>query len=429
MSPSRNKLNILICGIGGFIGRHLYKALHRRGHDIHATYRNNGPIPSSPGDIHWLAADFLNDTHTNDWLERLQGIDVVVNCVGAMQGDLEALHHKTPAALFKAAAAQGCRVVQVSALGAEQAEPISEFLAGKRRADEILRTLDINASIIFPSVVIGRGGNSTEWFSRLAALPWLWLPQAREEKLQAVCIDDLTELLCRCIESRHQGIEEIAAIGPQELSLAQLIQALRHHMGYSPAHIGNLPGNLLPWVGKIGDLIQNPLLSDDALRMLQQGSCADKSAMEARLGRPPHSVSDALAEELQPLLSPQQAAWYWCRPLLLATLVFLWIFTGITSALLWPERGYELLSQAGIQGLWADIGLYSGSILDIVLGLGLLSQRLRSAVLTTQLLVMLGYSAFIGLWLPLQWLEPFGPVTKNLPIIVMTLFLLWERRR
>jgi hypothetical protein len=42
-----------------------------------------------------------------------------------------------------------------------------------------------------------------------------------------------------------------------------------------------------------------------------------------------------------------------------------------------------------------------------------------------QAAVILGYSAIITLWLPQYWLHPFGPVLKNLPILV----LLWLLHR
>lgn len=40
-----------------------------------------------------------------------------------------------------------------------------------------------------------------------------------------------------------------------------------------------------------------------------------------------------------------------------------------------------------------------------------------------QLLLVLGYTVIITLWLPAQWLHPFGPVLKNLPLLAMILAL------
>ena len=55
------------------------------------------------------------------------------------------------------------------------------------------------------------------------------------------------------------------------------------------------------------------------------------------------------------------------------SLAFLWIFTGLTSIFLSPEIGYELLANADITGSIADIAVYAGGILDIVLGLWLIT--------------------------------------------------------
>jgi hypothetical protein len=55
------------------------------------------------------------------------------------------------------------------------------------------------------------------------------------------------------------------------------------------------------------------------------------------------------------------------------SLAFLWIFTGLTSLYLSPEIGYKILVNANITDSLATIMVYAGGILDIMLGLWLIT--------------------------------------------------------
>ena len=45
-----------------------------------------------------------------------------------------------------------------------------------------------------------------------------------------------------------------------------------------------------------------------------------------------------------------------------------------------------------------------------------------------QLAVIIAYTAIITVWLPEFWLHPYGPVVKNLPVMV-AIWLLYELER
>jgi len=47
----------------------------------------------------------------------------------------------------------------------------------------------------------------------------------------------------------------------------------------------------------------------------------------------------------------------------------------------------------------------------------------RRWIWTLQLAVILGYTAIVTVFLPEQWLHPFGPVLKNLPMLAAILLL------
>jgi len=101
------------------------------------------------------------------------------------------------------------------------------------------------------------------------------------------------------------------------------------------------------------------------------------------------------------------------------SLAFLWIFTGLTSIFLSPEIGYELLANADITGSIADIAVYAGGILDIVLGLWLITSVKTKLCCIIQVAVIAAYTVLLTFIDASFWLHPFGPITKNIPIIVL----------
>lgn len=111
------------------------------------------------------------------------------------------------------------------------------------------------------------------------------------------------------------------------------------------------------------------------------------------------------------------------------SLAFLWLFTGLTSLFFSPETGYQVLAQGGITGLSADIAVYAGALLDIVIGLWLLCGIKLYLCCLAQLAVILAYSLLLSIIDASFWLHPFGPLTKNLPILVLILVVMSDENK
>lgn len=103
----------------------------------------------------------------------------------------------------------------------------------------------------------------------------------------------------------------------------------------------------------------------------------------------------------------------------ICSLAFLWVFTGLTSIYFSPDIGYEILASANITGSMADFSVYAGGALDIVLGLWLLTSVKTKLCCIVQVAVIALYTAILTLIDASFWLHPFGPITKNIPIIVL----------
>jgi len=105
------------------------------------------------------------------------------------------------------------------------------------------------------------------------------------------------------------------------------------------------------------------------------------------------------------------------------SLTFLWVFTGLTSIYFAPEIGYDILASANITGSMADFSIYAGGVLDIVLGFWLLSSVKAKLCCIVQVSVIIVYTLLLTLIDFNFWFHPFGPITKNIPILVLIGFI------
>lgn len=105
------------------------------------------------------------------------------------------------------------------------------------------------------------------------------------------------------------------------------------------------------------------------------------------------------------------------------SLAFLWLSTALTSLFGAPEIGYRILAQAGIHGVLAELCVWGGGLLDMILGLWVLSGLRPQLCITIQMATIVLYSVLLTLIAPEFWLHPFGPVTKNLPVLALLALL------
>jgi hypothetical protein len=108
-------------------------------------------------------------------------------------------------------------------------------------------------------------------------------------------------------------------------------------------------------------------------------------------------------------------------------LALLWLWTGIVSLGLYPlQDSYALLDRVGLHGALATIALYGAAALDLALGVLTLvaAPAWRRWVWLAQLALVGCYTVLITLFLPDYWLHPYGPISKNLPVVA-AIALLW----
>ncbi|MFC0219019.1 complex I NDUFA9 subunit family protein [Pseudochelatococcus lubricantis] len=222
---------VTIFGGSGFLGRHVVRALARRGYRIRVAVRR----PDLAGHLQPLGvvgqitAVQANVRFRDSVTRAAAGSDVVINLVGILQEtgrqNFSPVQHQGAQAIAEAAVAQGARLIHVSAIGADKASP-SLYARTKALGEEAVLTAVPDAVIFRPSIVFGQEDGFFNRFAALArAFPVLPLVGA-ETKFQPGFVGDVAEAIARAVDGTVRGgVYELG--GPEVRTLRQLVDEVQ----------------------------------------------------------------------------------------------------------------------------------------------------------------------------------------------------------
>lgn len=426
-------MRILIAGAGGFIGGRVAVELHGAGHAIVACGRDPGRLGRVVPFADVLGCDLARDG-VADWAGRLKNVRAVVNAVGIFRGNgansLERVHATGPCALFEACAAAAIpKLIQISALGAgEGAE--TAFHLTKRAAGaccmRLAKERDLPGwTVIRPSLVIGAGGQSTALFAALAALPWPIRLAQGAWTAQPIHAADLARAIRLLIEREGNAPRLLDAVGPHPMTTDELTNALRQWLGLPARGAIAIPEWLLWASVPFARLFSFDALSKDSLGMLKRGNTAPVAPLAGALNWTPRDIGAALAAEPATEAALWHARLFFLRPALRFGLALLWIATGIVSAFVYPlEKSLAMVAGLGVSAWQATALVYGGAALDGMLGLALLLNIKPVLTGLAQLAAIAVFTILASFAVPEAWIEPLGPLTKNIAVVLATLTMI-----
>lgn len=431
-------MRILLTGANGFIGSHLLAGLRARGHDVVAAVRRPAALRRRFPDVTAIACDLNRDIRPEDWTARLAGIDAVVNCAGVLHGgrgqDMARIHGDGPAALFDACAAIGVRkVVQISAISAGGTIDTA-YARTKGRADEHLRGLPLDWTVLMPSLVYGPtsyGGSSM--LRALAAAP-LAVPLVGDGSapFRPIHVDDLVETVSRVLQDDAPARRTLQPVGPQRLSMRDVIAKLRGWLGLPPARFVGIPLPAMRAGARVADVFGGGPMGSAALAQVLAGNAGDEpdGQFAAAIGFQPRSMDAALSRRPAGTQDLWHARMYLLRPAVRAALALLWLLSGILGWFAPPESWRDLAGVLAGLGLPAALIAKAFCGLDVLVGVAVLAGWRPVLLAWLQAGMVLGYTLVLSLLAPALWLHPFGPLLKNLPILALIpVWAVLERER
>ena len=308
-------MHVLVVGGTGFIGTHLCRELHDRGHEVTALSRSpdSADLPSGVRTV-------MGDVTAYDSMEgAFEGQDAVVNLVALSplfrpSGGNEMhfrVHEGGTANVVRAAEAHGVgRLVQLSALGADP-DGDTAYVRSKGLAEELVRESELEWVVFRPSVVFGDGGEFIPYTKRLAPPYVTPLPGGGTTRFQPIWVGDLVPMLAEAIEGDgdrgedgsddggdeavddgnedpHVG-ETYEVGGPEVLTLAELAELAHGADGRSvgvvsiPMSIAGVGLRSLDHVpGSVLDALPGvPRMGSDQFRSLQFDNTVDHNDVSA----------------------------------------------------------------------------------------------------------------------------------------------------
>ncbi len=363
-----------------------------------------------------------------DWLAHLEAIDAVVNCAGVLQAtrsqSIESIHATAPVALFRACQERGVRrVIQISAISADR-EAGTAYALTKLAADDELRSMPLEWTVLRPSLVIARGAyGGTALLRGVAALPFAMpVPGDGTQSFQPVHVDDLARVVALALETDRLVRTTLDVVGPETVTLRTILEDYRRWLGSAPAPAVRVPrwaSRLAAWAGdRFGGT-----LNSTALAQLEHGNTGDTAAFERATGVAARGWKESLAREPAHTQDRWHARLYFLRPLLRYSLAFVWLASAIAGAFSLRSWGGLLAAQLPVGVPAAMLALTAACLVDVAIALLLLNRWRPRLLALLQAIVIAGYSAAATLLWPSLWAEALAPLAKNIPMLAAALAL------
>ena len=415
-------MRIMLLGAGGFIGRHVMSELLAAGHDLVGVVRNQDGLKTAFPQARFLSLDLAQATDPQVWEAHLGGIDCIINAAGILRGaTMDEIHVQMPKALYCAAKQAGVkRVILISAVSARE-DVTTDYSASKLAGEEVLRASGLGWTILRPSLVYGEGSyGGTSLLRGMAAQPFFVpLPGNGEFAFTPIHVRDLARSVgLICGDEAFNG-KTLEPVGPETLSLRELLARYRAWLGFGHARFLPIPMPFMRLVGRMGDALGNGPIATNSLAQLVAGNAGDSAAFTQAIGFAPRSLDRALLSRPAEVQDRWHARFFFLAPAIKAMLVVLWLASAWLGFFHGSVATHAVIGGLGLPQGWAGSLRIGGSLLDLVVAAIVLLDRRACWSTIVQLSAVLGYTIVIGSALPKLWLDPFGPLLKNLPILLL----------
>lgn len=297
MSTASSQL-VTVFGGSGFIGRHVVRALAKRGYRVRVAVRRPDlafflqPL-GNVGQIHAVQANLRYP----DLIDRaIEGADIVINLVGILSESgrqrFQTVQANGAKAIAEAAARKGIsRFVHMSAIGADSGSP-SAYARSKAAGEAAVHAVIKEAIIIRPSIVFGPEDDFFNRFATLARLlPGLPLIGGGATRFQPVFVGDVAEVVARAVEGNLKSGATYELGGPEVKTFRELLEILLRIIHRKrlllplPFPLARIQAGAMEFVNKFtfGLMPKALMLTRDQVTLLERDNIVSEEANSAGL--------------------------------------------------------------------------------------------------------------------------------------------------
>ena len=277
---------VTVFGGSGFIGRHVVRALAKRGYRVRAAVRRPDlanflqPL-GGVGQIHAVQANVRNRASID---RAVAGSDAVVNLVGILYESgrqrFDSVQSFGAGAIAAAAKEAGVgTMVHVSAIGSDL-DTDSDYARSKAAGEAAVLKAFPAAVILRPSIVFGP---EDDFFNRFGAMarfsPVLPLIGGGKTRFQPVFVGDVAEAVARGVDGKLKPGTVYELGGPEVRTFQQLMEYIlevtdrKRLLAPLPLEVARLKAWFL-------QLLPNPLLTVDQVRQLAYDNVVSDAAIK-----------------------------------------------------------------------------------------------------------------------------------------------------
>ena len=279
---------VTVFGGSGFVGRHVVRALVKRGYRIRVAVRRPDLagflLPS--GYVGQISLVQANLRYRQSVDRAVDGASFVVNCVGILfesgRNSFDSVQDFGARAVAEAAREAGAKLVHVSAIGAD-AQSQSSYARSKGRAEAAIFSTVPDAVILRPSIIFGPDDSFFNKFAGMAKMyPALPLVGGGKTKFQPVYVEDVAQAAALGVDGVIPGGKIYELGGSEVLTFRECMElTLRTVSRKRP--LVSLPFAIASMLGKVASLIPfiAPPITADQVELLKSDNVVSEAASRA----------------------------------------------------------------------------------------------------------------------------------------------------
>ena len=268
--------NCLIFGGSGQIGRYLIRKLTQNNYRVTVVTRNvhqksyKIKTQGNAGYIEIVEANIFDEIKIRRLFEKA---DICINLVGILFEKRRGNSFKNIHALFPSILGKLCKeynleqFIHLSALGINEAAD-SEYAKSKLEGEKNIINSFPTATILRPSVVYSVDDNfTTNFMTLLKNLPIFPLYYSGNTKFMPIHCSDLIDIIFQVVKKNIKS-NILECIGPELISFKEILKRLSKLIDRRVIFI-SLPLPIANLTAKFFQILPNPLLTEDQLRLLK----------------------------------------------------------------------------------------------------------------------------------------------------------------
>ena len=269
-------MKIAITGGTGFVGGHLARALTSNGHDVVLIAR--GMDQRDQGIRQLARATFVSIGLDDEekLVQAFAGCDGVAHCAGINREigrqTYRQVHIEGTRNVVHAAKRAGVKKVLLLSFLRARPHCGSAYHESKWAAEEIVRSSDLDYTVIKAGVIYGRGDHMLDHLSHaFYTFPIFAFVGMRDQLMRPTAVEDMVRILQASLVEGRLSRQTVAVTGPEEMTLNEAVKRVARVVGKRPLMV-RMPvffHYLFAWLTE--RVMTIPLVSLAQVRMLSEG--------------------------------------------------------------------------------------------------------------------------------------------------------------